>query len=105
MRITDSHIEGARRVGLEFGNQSVLAKGQADKSEYDVVLRGNRITNNGDAEVMIYAPKARIDARKNCWGQNEGLAEHRIAIRTPVKMSQLDTTAPISCDLKAPQLN
>ena len=105
VRITDSHIEGAGRVGLEFGNQSVLAKGQAEKSEYDVVLRGNSITNNGDAEVMIYAPKARIDARKNCWGQTEGLAEHRIAIRTPVKMSQLDTTAPISCDLKAPQLN
>lgn len=98
VRITDSRIEGAGRSGLEFGDLSLLTEGQPEESEYDVVLRGNTIINNGDAEVMIYAPRARIDARGNCWGRPEGLAEHRVAILFPVETSQLDAREPVSCN-------
>lgn len=97
VRITDSRIEGAGRAGLEFGDLSLLTEGRPEESEYDVVLRNNTIINNGDAEVMIYAPRARIDARGNCWGRPEGLSEHRIATILPVEMSQLDAKEPVSC--------
>ena len=46
---------------------------------------------------MIYAPHARIDARGNCWGQTEGLPEHRVTTLSPAKLTQLDVTEPISC--------
>jgi len=97
LRVSDSRIEGAGRAGLEFGDLESLSKGQTDKSEYDVMLRGNTIINNGDAEIMIYAPNARIDARGNCWGQTEGLPEHRVTTLSPAKLTQLDVTEPISC--------
>lgn len=85
------------RSGLEFGNLESLTEGQTDKSEYDVVLRGNTIVNNGEAEIMIYAPHARIDARGNGWGRSEGLPEHRVTTVSPAKLTQLDVTEPISC--------
>jgi hypothetical protein len=95
--ITDSIVEGAGRSGLEFGDLSLLKQGLAEDSEYEVVLRGNTIINNGDADVMIYAPKARIDARENCWGRPEGLAEYRLKILSPVVASQFDAKEPILC--------
>lgn len=97
VRITDSIVEGAGRSGLEFGNLSLLSEGRPEESEYEVVLRGNTIINNGEAEVMIYAPRARIDARGNCWGRPEGLAEHRLRILSPVVASQFDAKEPVSC--------
>lgn len=98
VRITDSIIQGAGRSGFEFGSLSLLESGQPEESEYDVVLRGNTIVNNGDAEVMIYAPRAHIDARKNCWGSPEGLAENRMTISSPAKTTQLDAKEPILCE-------
>ena len=97
LRVSNSRIEGAGRSGLEFGDLESLTKGQTDKSEYDVELRGNTIVNNGEAEVMVYAPHARIDARGNCWGKPDGLPEHRITTLSPAKLTQLDVTEPISC--------
>lgn len=46
---------------------------------------------------MIYAPRARIDARGNCWGVPEGLAQSRLRILTPVVASQIDAREPVSC--------
>jgi hypothetical protein len=97
LRINDSRIEAAGRSGLELGDLSLLQKGQPEKSKYDVVLRGNTIVNNGEADVMIYAPGARIDARGNCWGRPEGLAEHRVKSVSPARVSQMDATEPVSC--------
>ena len=97
LRIRNSRIEGAGRSGLEFGDLSLLSEGQPEESEYDVVLRGNTITNNGEAEVMIYAPNARIDAQGNCWGRLEGLSENRVAVLYPAEASQLDAKEHISC--------
>jgi len=97
LRITDSRIEGAGRSGLEFGALSLLRAGQAERSVYDVVLRDNTIINNGEADVMIYAPNAHIDARGNCWGRVEGLEENRVIILSPAKNSQLDAKEPITC--------
>jgi len=98
LRIRESRIEGAGRSGLEFGDLDFLKEGQVDKSEYDVVLRGNTIVNNGDAEIMIYAPGASIDARGNCWGRAEGLAENRVTTLPPAGLSQLDITEPMPCE-------
>jgi hypothetical protein len=98
LRITDSRIEGAGRSGLEFGALSLLRGGQPEKSVYDVVLRDNTIINNGEADVMIYAPNAHIDARGNCWGRVEGLEENRVIILSPAKKSQLDAMEPITCN-------
>lgn len=100
LRIENSNIEGAGRSGLEFGDLSLLRGGQPEKSEYDVVLRGNTIHNNGEAEVMIYAENARIDARGNCWGRLEGLIENRVVIMPPADFSQLDATEHIFCRAK-----
>ena len=100
LRIRDSRIEGAGRSGLEFGDLELLHQGQVDKSKYDVVLRDNTIVNNGDAEIMIYAPGVSIDARKNCWGHAEGLAEQRVTVLPPARLSQLDVTEPIYCEWK-----
>ncbi|MDT0595257.1 hypothetical protein [Glaciecola petra] len=98
LKITDSRIEGAGRSGLEFGDHSLLAKGWAEKSEYNVLLRANRILNNGDAEVMIHAPMARIDARRNCWGQPEGLPKNRVVVVSEAETSKFDTTEPEPCN-------
>lgn len=98
LRISNSRIEGAGRVGLEFGDLEFLSKGLVDKSNYDVVLRGNTIVNNGDAEIMIYAPHAHIDARRNCWGQAEGLPAHRVTTLPPARLTQLDVSEPSSCE-------
>lgn len=97
VQITDSIIEGAGRSGLEFGDLFLLKEGRPEESQYEVVLRGNTIVNNGDAEVMIYAPRARVDARGNCWGRPEGLAEHGLKILAPVVASQFDAKEPVSC--------
>jgi hypothetical protein len=74
-----------------------LTNGQAEKSEYDIVLRDNIIFDNGQAEVMIYAPKAQIDARRNCWGLPEGLEENKVVTSIPAKEEQLDATEPLPC--------
>ena len=100
LRITNSRIEGAGRSGLEFGDLSLLRGGQPEKSEYDVVLRSNTIINNGEAEVMIYAQNAHIDARGNCWGRLEGLAEDRVVIIAPAEATQFDANEHISCKEK-----
>lgn len=92
LQITDSRIEGAGRVGLELGEL-----GQLELSQYDVVLRGNTMVNNGEAEVMLHVPNASIDAQKNCWGQLEGLQEQRLKVFPPAKVSQLNAKEPIGC--------
>lgn len=103
LQITDSKIEDAGRVGLQFGEIDLLTEGSPEKSIYDVVLRRNTIISNGIAEIMIYAPNAKIDARGNCWGQPEGLKENRLVILPPVEITQIQTTEAISCNLKSSQ--
>lgn len=97
LHVRDSTIEGAGRSGLEFGDLPLLTMGQVDKSTYKVVLKSNTIVNNGAAEVMIYAPHARIDARGNCWGPPGGLAMDRVAIYPPAGLDQLDASEPVCC--------
>jgi len=98
LRMTGSRIEGAGRSGLEFGNRRITASGHLETSAFDVLLRGNTIAGNGEADVMMYAPRARVDARKNCWGRPEGLAENRILVSAPARRSQLDAAEPLSCN-------
>ena len=97
LRIRNSRIVGAGRSGLEFGDLGFLTNGLAEKSDYDIVLRDNIIIDNGEAEVMIYAPNAQIDARRNCWGLPEGLEENKVVTSIPAKVEQLDATEPLPC--------
>jgi hypothetical protein len=97
LKITDSRIEGAGGAGLEFGNRQITAAGQTETSQFDVVLRGNTISTNGQADMKLNAPAARIDARKNCWGNAQGLAEDRIQLFAPAQRTQLDASEPQQC--------
>lgn len=99
LRINNSRILGAGRVGLEFGDISQLKKEPQDKSRYDVVLQGNTISNNGLAELMINVQNAHIDARGNCWGTNKGLAQDRVITLSPAKALQIDVSEPNTCEL------
>jgi hypothetical protein len=98
LKILDSRIEGAGGSGLELGTKRILASGLSETSLFDVVLRGSTIANNGEADVKIYAPGARIDARQNCWGRPEGLAEDRVLLFGTARRAQLDATEPLPCN-------
>lgn len=97
LKITDSRIEGAGGAGLEFGNRRIAAAGRTETSSFDVVLRGNTISRNGQADLKLSAPAARIDARKNYWGDAQGLAEDRIQLFAPAKRTQLDAAEALQC--------
>jgi hypothetical protein len=97
LKITDSRIEGAGGTGLEFGNRQIAAAGRTETSKFDVVLRGNSISKNGQADLKLHAPAARIDARKNCWGNAQGLAEDRIQLFAPAQRTQLDASEALQC--------
>ncbi len=84
-------------AGLEFGNRQIAAAGRTETSKFDVVLRGNTISRNGQADLKLSAPTARIDARKNCWGDAQGLAEDRIQLFAPAKRTQLDAAEALQC--------
>lgn len=97
LKITDSRIEGAGGAGLEFGNRQIVAAGRTETSQFDVVLRGNTILRNGQAELKLNAPAARIDARMNCWGDTQGLAEDRIQVSEPAQRTQLTAAEALQC--------
>ena len=97
LQITNTRIEGAGRSGLEFGDHAMLTKAIHDKSKYEINLNGNTIVNNGEAEIMIFAPQVHINARGNCWGRPEGLDEKSVLVLLPAKRKQLDATAPVAC--------
>lgn len=97
LKVTDSRIEGAGGAGLEFGNKQITAAGRTETSQFDVVLRGNSISGNGQADLKLHAPTARIDARKNCWGNAQGLAEDRIQLFAPAQRTQLDAAEALQC--------
>ena len=99
LKITESRIEGAGGAGLEFSNRQIVAAGRTETSKFDVVLRGNSISGNGPADLKLNAPAARIDARKNCWGNAQGLAEDRIQLFAPAQR-----TAGRSRSLALPQM-
>lgn len=98
LRITDSRIDSAGRAGVEFGNWRITAAGMTEPNVFDIVLRGNTIAHNGEADVKVHASGVRIDARRNCWGQPSGLAENRIKLSAPAVRSQLDVTEPLACE-------
>lgn len=97
LEITDSRIEGAGAAGLEFGNRQITTAGRTETSTFDVVLRGNTIYRNGQADLKLNAPAAWIDARENCWGSAQGLAEDRIQVFAPAQRTQLDATEALQC--------
>jgi hypothetical protein len=97
LKITESRIEGAGGAGLEFSNRQIVAAGRTETSKFDVVLRGNSISGNGPADLKLNAPAARIDARKNCWGNAQGLAEDRIQLFAPAQRTQLDAAEALQC--------
>lgn len=97
LKITDSRIEGAGAAGLEFGNRQIAVAGRTETSQFDVVLRGNTIFRNGQADLKLNAPAAWIDARGNCWGSAQGLAEDRIQLFAAARRTQLDATEALQC--------
>jgi hypothetical protein len=97
LKITDSRIEGAGGAGLEFGNRQIVAAGRTETSTFDAVLRGNIISSNGQADLKLHAPAARINARKNCRGDAQGLAEDRIQLFAPAQRTQLDASEAQQC--------
>jgi len=98
LTITNSQILDAGRAGLEFGDLELLHKDQLDKSKYNVVLIGNTIKENGEADLFIHAPRATIDARKNCWGYDKNATKPRVKIHDPSKLSQLNVSQSIRCE-------
>ncbi len=93
--VRDSVVEKARTGGITVGNAGSDFKLAPDQGEYEVILSGNTIRENGGAELEIAAAKARVDARKNFWGDARGLADARVRLRDEVKASQLDKSDPL----------
>jgi hypothetical protein len=95
--IANSTIEDAGRSGLEFGDLEFLNQGQSEQSEYNILLRDNIIKNNGEADIMVFAPMAKIEAQRNCWGRPEGLLIQRILIKKPAQIAQINSKSPLTC--------
>ena len=97
--IRDSTIEKAFKTGIALGNEGSEFGITPDDGEYHVRLRNNTIKENGSVDVAISATKARIDARRNWWGEPAGLAESRIRLLEQAKRTQLDASQPLSSAL------
>lgn len=95
LTVRDSVIEGARKGGITMGNSGSDFKIGPDEGEYDVILSGNTIRENGGAELEIAAAKAKVDARGNFWGAAGGPAAGKVRLRDGARPSQLDTSEPL----------
>ncbi len=95
LRLLNSLISDGKDFGIGFGN--VWQQLAPEKSSFEVLLQDNRIMNNGKAEIMIAAPGAHIDARRNCWGKVDGLSEDRIRMLNTAELGQIDTSEPLPC--------
>lgn len=91
LTVRDSQIENAERAGIVISEL-----GAKDKGTYRATLRGSTIVGNGETEVAVFAPDARIDARGNCWGRPEGLNFTRVVVLKQA-VTQLDASDPIDC--------
>lgn len=96
LTLRNCQVNEGKDFGVGFGNtRSDLSP---EKASFEVLLQDNKIMNNGPAEIMIAAPGARIDARRNCWGTSEGLPKSRIRLLGAGKLDQLDASEPLPCE-------
>ena len=91
LAVRNSTIEKAKQLGIRIGGEAV------DASEFDVLLRDSRVSESGSAEFSIGAPNVRIDARRNCWGDEAGLRESRIVRNQNGAGVRVDASEPITC--------
>jgi hypothetical protein len=96
LTVLNSTVEGAARFGLRVGASAAMA-GEADVSEFDILLRESTVAGNGAAELSIGAPNVRIDARHNCWGSAAGLGESRILRNDAAAGARIDASEPRPC--------
>lgn len=98
LTITDSQVLGAGRAGIELGNVELLHKEQLDQSIYKLVLFGNAIQENGEADLFMHTPKVTIEANKNCWGYDKNETKPRVKTYEPSKLSQLNISQTVGCE-------
>lgn len=92
----NSRIEGAKRYGVRVGEPESPSDA-ADESEFDILLRENTIAGNGSAELAISAPNISVDARRNCWGDADGLHDSRITRSEKAERARIDASEPMPC--------
>ncbi|MEM1331708.1 MAG: hypothetical protein AAGG07_14240 [Planctomycetota bacterium] len=95
LRITDSEILSGAGAGLVVGasgNRPV-----ADPGLYDVLVRGTSFIENASYDLVVGAPAAMIDARRNCWISPDGPATPRVEVFWSEDDSHIDTESPTAC--------
>lgn len=93
LTIRNSQIAGAKDYGIGVGKPG----SPPEPGNFDLLLRNNEVMNNGEHEFVISAPNIQLDARQNCWGTSEGLAQDKISLEGGVDHSNLDFTKALSC--------
>ncbi len=98
LSITNSRIEAGRGYGLYIGLLSKERQSKPESSLFKVLLRDNIIRNNGEAEFILSAINAKIDAKQNCWETEAGISDDHIIFGDGSTISQLDISEPIPCN-------
>lgn len=96
LTLRNCQVSEGKEYGIGFGNYRLDLP--PEKASFKVLLQGNKIMNNGPAEIMIAAPGTRIDARGNCWGTKAGLSQNKIRLLGAAKLDHLDASNPIPCE-------
>ncbi len=104
LAVRNSRIEGARDYGFGIGSDAARWGIAPEGSTFEVVLHENDIAANGTAEIVVRAPQARVDARRNCWSTPDGLPEERLVLEETAERSHVDLAEPLSsCATPKPQ--
>jgi hypothetical protein len=98
LSIINSRIENGRGYGLYIGLLSEEWESSPESSSFDIHLRNNIFTNNGEAELILSAINAKIDAKQNCWNIKGGISNDHIIFGDGSTISQLDISEPLLCN-------
>lgn len=96
--IHDSRLSGTTDYGVSVGGSGAQWGIGPEQAEFDAVFRDNEIGSSGSAVIALYAPQARVDARRNCWSTLGELEERAVAVEPPAVRSQIDATEPVPCE-------
>ncbi|WP_291368482.1 hypothetical protein [Cyclobacterium sp.] len=100
LSVSNSRIENGRGFGLYIGLLSEERRSSPERADFEVWMRNNVIKNNGEAELILSALNADIDARQNCWNTSNGITNDRMILGDGSTYSQVNASDPIPCNDK-----
>ncbi len=100
LSVTNSRIESGQDYGFYIGSLSKELGSSPERAVFEVWARNNIIKNNGEAELILSALNAEIDARNNCWNTPNGITNDDVILDDGSTFSQVNTSDPIPCNDK-----